>query len=104
RVRLQFTRELANQGRFAGAVRSDYGMDLAGRDGQRNIASRDEAAEAFGQTSGFEQCLSHRASAGPQRARKARFSRTARPGSGSVRARAATARSGATTLLRGPTR
>ena len=55
----QVAGELADQGRLAGAVGTDQGMDLALAHLDREIVGRDQAAEALDQPSGFKERFSH---------------------------------------------
>jgi len=51
RIGRQAAGELADQGRLAGAVGADQGMDLAGAHLDRKVVGRDQAAEALDQDS-----------------------------------------------------
>ena len=53
-VRLQGARYMVDEGRLAGAVGSDQGMDVAAADAQVHVLHGGEAAELLGQTLGVE--------------------------------------------------
>src|ERR1044072_3669514 len=51
--------DAVDEGRLAGAVRTDQADALALGDGKIDAVERDEAAETFAQTRDFEQCAGH---------------------------------------------
>ncbi|MET4788578.1 hypothetical protein ABIF64_000756 [Bradyrhizobium japonicum] len=58
-MRFEVPGELADQRGLAGTVRADDGVQLAGRDVERDVVRRNDAAEAAHQLFDAEQRFSH---------------------------------------------
>jgi hypothetical protein len=59
RVGAQVARQLCDQRRLPGAVRSDYAVRLAFPDLEIDVVAREQRSEALGEAADFEQCFIH---------------------------------------------